>query len=444
MNHIALLSHRARGVFYGWWLVGVSSFIRTSSIPLFHAMGLWFVALEAQFGWNRTQLSLAFAFTRIESGLLGPVEGYLTDRVGTRRLVFIGLLIMGAGFLIFGQVNHLWVFYLAFLVMALGQSLSGWLPLNTMLNNWFVRRRSSAMGWSTSGSRLGGLLLIPLLAWAIDPDYGYLGWALTASILGIFFLVIALPISRLIRNRPEDYGLHPDGDTPNLATGVVDETVHISAPSNQNDDFTLAQAIHTKAFWYISLGHSLTVVVIVSMMTHLAPLLTDEGFSLQTAGWVVTVYTAVSMVFMVVGGYAGDRIPKNLGLFVFSSTQAGAVLVLVAFPSNIEMVYLFAVLFGIGFGGTSPLSTSIRGDYFGRANFGKIFGISSVPMNILLLGASPFAGYMYDLKGDYSLAFEILAALNFLGALLLLMARKPVLRTVDEGTKITHEKPVLP
>ena len=444
MNHIALLSHRARGVFYGWWLVGVSSFIRTSSIPLFHAMGLWFVALEAQFGWNRTQLSLAFAFTRVESGLLGPIEGYLTDRVGTRRLVLIGLLIMGAGFLLFGQVNHLWVFYLAFLVMALGQGLSGWLPITTMLNNWFVRRRSSAMGWSNSGSRLGGLLLIPLLAWAIDPDYGYLGWALTASILGIFFLVIALPISRLIRNRPEDYGLHPDGDTPNLATDVVDETEHISAQRIQNDDFTLAQAIHTKAFWYISLGHSLTAVVIVSMMTHLAPLLTDEGFSLQTAGWVVTVYTAVSMVFQVVGGYAGDRIPKTLGMFEFSSTQAGAVLVLVAFPCNIEMVYLFAVLFGIGFGGTSPLATSIRGDYFGRANFGKILGISSVPMNILLLGASPFAGYMYDLKGDYSLAFEILAALNFLGALLLLMARKPVLRTVDEGTKITHEKPVLP
>ena len=159
MNYIAHLSHRARGVFYGWWLVGISSFIRTSSVPLFHAMGLWFVALEAQFGWNRTQLSLAFAFTRVESGLLGPAEGYLTDRVGTRRLVFIGLLIMGAGFLLFGQVNHLWVFYVAFLIMALGQGLSGWLPITTMLNNWFVRRRSSAMGWSNSGSRLGGLLL---------------------------------------------------------------------------------------------------------------------------------------------------------------------------------------------------------------------------------------------------------------------------------------------
>ncbi|SUZ78262.1 uncharacterized protein METZ01_LOCUS31116 [marine metagenome] len=439
MTYITHLSHRARGVFYGWWLVGISSFIRTSSVPLFHAMGLWFVALEAQFGWNRTQLSLAFAFTRVESGLLGPVEGYLTDRIGTRRLVFIGLLVMGAGFLLFGQVNHLWVFYVAFLVMALGQGLSGWLPITTMLNNWFIRRRSSAMGWSNSGSRLGGLLLIPLLAWAIDPDYGHLGWALTASILGIFFLVIALPISRLIRNRPEDYGLHPDGDTPDSTLVVADETEQTSRQRNPNGDFTLAQAMRTKAFWYISVGHSLTAVVIVSMMTHLAPLLTDEGFSLQSAGWVVTVYTAVSMVFQVIGGYAGERIPKNVGMFVFSSIQAGAVLVLVAFPSNVEMVYLFAVLFGIGFGGTSPLATSIRGDYFGRANFGKILGISSVPMNILLFGASPFAGYMYDLQGDYNLAFEILAALNFLGALLLLMAKKPMLRTAAERTKVTRQ-----
>ena len=435
MNFIEHLSTRTQKVFYGWWLVGISGFIRTSSIPLFHAMGLWFVALEVQFGWNRTQLSLAFAFTRIESGLLGPVEGYLTDRVGTRRLVLIGLLIMGVGFLVFGRVNDLWVFYTAFLIMALGQSLSGWLPITTMLNNWFVRRRSSAMGWSNSGSRLGALLLIPLLAWSIDPEHGYLGWSLTASILGLFFLAIALPISRLIYNRPEDLGLHPDGDLPDPISAATDSTVSIDQPSVQNSDFTLAQAIRTKAFWYISLGHSLTAVVIVSMMTHLAPLLTDEGFSLQTAGSVVTVYTAVSMVFQVVGGYAGDRIPKNLGMFVFSSIQAGAVLVVVTFPSDIEMVYLFAVLFGIGFGGASPLATSIRGDYFGRANFGKILGISSVPMNLLLLGAAPFAGYMYDINGNYNLAFQILAGLNFVGASLLLLAKKPPLRVVTEQTQ---------
>ncbi len=110
-----------------------------------------------------------------------------------------------------------------------------------------------------------------------------------------------------------------------------------------------------------------------------------------------------------------------------------------AFPSNIGMVYVFAVLFGIGFGGTSPLATSIRGDYFGRASFGKILGISSVPMNILLLGASPFAGLMYDLRGNYIIAFETLAALNFLGALLFLMIRKPTLTSTAQRTKVGQQ-----
>ena len=360
ISQIAYLPHRVRRVYYGWWLVGISSFIRTSSVPLFHAMGLWFVALEAQFGWNRTQLSLAFAFTRVEGGLLGPVEGYLTDRLGVRRLVLIGLLIMGAGFLFFGQVSHLWMFYLAFLIMALGQGLSGWLPITTMLNNWFVRRRAMAMGWT-----------------------------LTATILGVFFLVAALPVSRLLRNRPEDYNLRPDGETQEPPPLAADGAAAIEQLSLDSPDFTVGQAIRTKAFWYISLGHSLTAMVIVSLMTHLAPLLTDEGFSLQTAGWVVSVYTGVSMVFQVVGGYVGGRVPKNVAMFVFSSIQASAMLIIVFFPFNIGMVYLFAVLFGVGFGGTSPLATSIRGDYFGRASFGKILGISSVPMNILLLARKP-------------------------------------------------------
>ena len=434
------MSHRARGVYYGWWLVGIGSFVRMSSVPLFHAMGLWFVALESQFGWNRTQLSLAFAFTRVEGGLLGPVEGYLTDRVGTRRMVLIGLLILGAGFLVFAQVSHLWMFYVAFLIMALGQGVSGWLPITTMLNNWFVRRRSMAMGWSNSGSRLGGLLLVPLIAWAIDPEYGRIGWSLTAALLGVVFLVVAVPISRVIRNRPEDYNLLPDGDSPGPAPLTADRIPQNRRLAQEDANFTVSEAIRTHAFWYISVGHALTAMVIVSIMTHLAPLLTDEGFSLQTAGWVVTVYTAVAMVFQVVGGYVGGHLPKNVAMFVFSSIQALGVLIIVAFPSNIGMIYVFAVLFGIGFGGTSPLATSIRGDYFGRASFGKILGISSVPMNILLLGASPFAGLMYDLKGDYKIAFVTLAALNFLGGVLFLMARKPALSSTAQRTDVSQHR----
>ena len=431
-------TRRVRGVYYGWWLVALSGFIMTlATVPLYHAMSVWSVALESQFGWNRTQLGFALTFTRIEGGLMGPVEGYLTDRLGTRRMVLIGMLILGVGFLIFSRVNSLWMFYLAFVVMAVGQGLGSWLPLMTGINNWFVRRRAFAMGWANVGSRLGALFLVPAIAWAIDPNQDRIGWQLTALILAIAVFIFAVPVSRAIRNRPQDYGQLPDGARPDV-TGLPNSLGEL--PNRANDralyrpgvasqvspDLSVSQAIRTPAFWLISFGHGFTSMVILAIMSQLGLLLKDQGFEVQTTAWVVSVYTAVAMVFQLVGGYIGDRAPKNLVIFVFSSVQAASV-VLLTYASTLTTIYLFAVLFGIGFGGRNPLTTAIRGEYFGRASFGKILGLSTVPMNVLLLLASPFAGFMYDLQGTYTTAFLVLAALNFLGGVLFLMAKRPKL-----------------
>jgi sugar phosphate permease len=390
-------------------------------------MAVWSVALESHFGWSRTQLGFALTFTRIEGGVMGPLEGYLTDRLGTRRMVFMGLLILGVGFLIFWQVRNLWMFYLAFIVMAVGQGLGSWLPLMTGINNWFVRRRAMAMGWANVGSRLGALLLVPAIAWAVDPGQDRLGWQITALVLGIFILVIAFPISLLIRNRPQDYGQLPDGDRAAVAPAVENHgepELWSEVASRPPSDLTAAQAIKTPAFWLIAFGHGFTSMVILAIMAHLGLLLKDRGFDVQTTGWVVTVYTAVAMGFQLVGGYVGDRAPKNLVIFGFSSLQAVGVVVL-TFASTLPLIFLFAVLFGIGFGGRNPLTTAIRGEYFGRASFGKILGLSTVPMNVLLLLASPFAGLIRDVQGTYTLAFLVLAALNFFGAFLFLLARRP-------------------
>jgi sugar phosphate permease len=407
-----------------------------TNVPFSHAMSVWAVALEHHFGWSRTQLGFAMTLARVEGGVLGPLEGYFADRAGTRRTVLFGLVAGGIGFILFSQVQNLWMFYLAYVVMAMGQGFASWIPLMTMLNHWFSRRRSVAVGWSNAGGRLGALILVPTIAWAIDPDYDRLGWRLTALILGVFVLAVAFPITRLIRNRPQEYGLLPDGatETPPPVVAVLDRKppAETAATDGPDIDFTFAQAISTPAFWLISLGHGFATIVLPAMQVHLGLLLGDAGFPLQTTAMVVATYTGVGMVFQLIGGYVGDMIPKRVGLLIFTSVQAMAILTLTS-PNNYFMIYLFAVLMGAGWGGRNPLLIGIRGEYFGRASFGKILGFSTVPMNILMLFSAPFAGYLRDTTGSYGTAFLILGSLNFLGGILFFMAKKPPRRSPAAG-----------
>ena len=317
------LRQRIRGVFYGWWLVGLSGLVVSiSSIPLFHALSIWSVVLERHFGWTRTQLSLAFVFTRAEGGLMGPLEGHLTSRFGARRMVLVGLLVTGAGLLLFGRVQNLWMFYLAFLVMAMGHSLASWIPVMTALTNWFRRRRATAIAWTNVINRGAVLLLIPVIAWAVDPDADRVGWEVTATVLGVFALLVALPISRGVRNRPEDYGQRPDGDSAEPPpTVVVPGEARPTMAKAEEPDFTVRQALRTPAFWLIGMGHAFVSMLMSVVMAHLALMLSDQGIGVQMAAWVLSVHTATVLVFQLVGGYIGDRVPKNLAIFVFSVIQ---------------------------------------------------------------------------------------------------------------------------
>ena len=366
---------------------------------------------------------------------MGPLEGYLTDKVGTRRMVFTGLIILGGAFIFFGQVQNLWMFYVAYIVMAFGQGLGSWIPLMTMLTRWFNRRRAMAISWANMGSRLGAFLLVPLIAWAIDPDQDRLGWRMTATIVGVFMLVIAVPVSRLIQNRPQDMGLLPDGDK-SVPDGVAGLGVAAPASRPVGEDFTAAEAMRTPAFWLIAFGHGLTSMVILAVMAHLGLLMVeDKGYDLQDAAFVVSMYTGVAMGFQLVGGYVGTRVPITLALAFFTSLQASGVIVLV-FADSLPMIYLFAVLFGAGFGGRNPLTIAIRGDYFGSASFGKILGFSTVPMNLMLLIAAPLVGWMRDVQGDYTDAFLLMILANFAGAVCFLLSKRPQRKPAPQPTAV--------
>lgn len=422
---------RPRGIFYGWWLSGLAGLVMViSAVPVFHGMAVWAPVLRDHFGWSATQIGAALSLTRAEGALMGPIEGYLADKLGTRRMVLIGLLVLTGAFALFSQVNSLWVFYLAFIFMSLGQGLGGWVPLMTMLNHWFSRRRGTAMGISMSVMTGGALLVVPAIAWAIevDPDTqsAVLGWRTTALVIAGVILVGALILPLLIRNRPQDVGLLPDGDSPNEAPAAMrsPSPEEIAASLPPEPELTVRQALRTQAFWCIAFGHGFASMIILAIMSHLGLMMTEIGYSIQTVAWIVSLYNFVALPFQFAGGYIGDRIPTNLALFLFTALQ-GIAVVLITIDTGIYMFYVFAVLFGIGFGGRTPLTTAIRGEYFGRASFGKILGISTVPMNILLLISAPMAGFMRDQMGDYQWAFLTLAILNGIGAVLFLIARKP-------------------
>ena len=410
-------------VYYGWWLVAVAAFVMViGTVPLYQGMTVWLLMLQRRFGWNWTQLTLASSFGRVEGGAMGPINGYLIDRMGPRRMVLAGCLILGGGFLFFSQVNSLWQFYLAFMIMSLGVELGTWLAVMTALNNWFVARRATAMAGAMEGFALGGVVLLPLLTWSVDPDdFGLDRWRDIAAVIGVFTLLVAFPISMLVRDRPPGSG--QNSERPSTRATPASAGAGLTA-DGQSPDYTLRQAMRTRSFWLITLGHGSGSAVIGTFLVHLGPLLDDRGFSLQMVGWVIAIYTGVSAVFILVGGYIGDRMPMRVAVFAFSLIQGISVVVAILAHDNATAI-LFGVLMGIGFGGRVPLTTAIRGVYFGRRSFAVITGTSQMLITGLAVGAPLFAGVMFDAMGKYDVPLIALSIVSLTGAVAFLFLGEP-------------------
>ena len=409
-------------MFYGWVIVGLAMIVNSlSSGPVWSGVGVWMKALELHFGWSRAQLSGAFSMAQLEGSIIGPLMGYLIDKLGSRRMVLIGMIITGLGFLLFSRTDSIFLFYLSYGLIMLGTAAGTWLPTMTVVNRWFVRKRGMAMAIAAEGSPLGGLALVPILAWAVTP--GNYGWSITAQWIGVVFLCLALPMSMLVRERPEDYGVLPDGDSPDQAPSRTARPNLRTGPSDQLN-FTARQAIRTPAFWLITFGHAFSTILFATLTVHLVLMLTDQGLTIQSASFVFSVIMASAAVFQLVGGYMGDRMPINIAIAIFGFIQAGGFLMAVLVDS-LTMAMLFAVVFGAGFGGRNPLTTAIRGEYFGKTAFATITGISSAPMYVFMLSAPLFAGFLFDATESYTLAFLIIGGLGMMSGVLFFLAKKP-------------------
>ena len=414
--------------FYGWWIVtaGFGSMAMSGAL-MFHAFGTYVVLLQDEFGWSRTTLAVAFAMQRVESGLLGPIDGWLVDHFGPRKMMLVGVVIFGVGFMMLSQVNGLAMFYVAFLVLAVGAALGSFMPASVAVVNWFMKKRSSAIAIMMLGLAVGGLVA-PLVAGTLET----LGWRTGAFLSGVLIIVVGLPLAALLRHYPHDYGWKPDGEeTPwaGASHSGMDVFEADSAPpvaAQIEYSFTARQALKTQAFWLIGVGHGLSLVVIGAINVHfIAHVHESLGFSLTAAASMITIMTMTQVVGQLGGGYLGDRYDKR-ALIVVAMLLNAIGLAVLAFASTLWMVVAFAIVNGLGFGARIPLTTALRADYFGGKYYGTVTGFSSMVVTIGIIIGPLAAGISYDTLGSYKVGFAGLALIAALGAFIFMFTKKPI------------------
>ncbi|MEE8422392.1 MAG: MFS transporter, partial [Dehalococcoidia bacterium] len=353
--------------FYGWRIVGAGGVIQMlHSGLLMQAFTNYSVLLREEFGWSATMISAAFSMTRAESGFLGPLQGWAIDRFGPRNVIRVGTVLFAVGFMLFSQIQTPMQFFGFYFLVALGSSLGGFLSITTAIVNWFDAKRSRALAVSQAGFAVGGLLT-PLIVFSLTS----FGWRETAFASGVIILVVALPLSQFIHHRPEDIGEHIDGIDPALADDAGDHD-----DRTRRDDFTVREALHTRAFWLISLGHAASLLVVGAVMVHLSLHLTESlDFSLQQASFVGGALPLMQLTGQLLGGVFGDRINKrHLVVGAMGGHMVG--LLLLAFATNVWMVWAFVPVHGLAWGLRGPLMQAMRADYFGRTYYGTIMGFS--------------------------------------------------------------------
>ncbi len=392
-----------------------------------YGFSIFFNPLIDRFGWSRGALSGAFSVSRLETGLFGPIGGWLVDRFGPRVPMFIGTLLMAIGFFLLTQVDSLVSFYIYFLVfISAGAGVGAVNSVTTVVGKWFIRRRTLATGLIISGVGLGGLI-VPALAWTVT-TYGLNAGYIAA---GLAILAVGLPASFVMRSEPEKYGMLPDGNTvveSYGSRGPAQSTQTTEGPSNSPNyvevNFTGPQAMKTKAFWLLGLAFGMRQLTVSSIAVHQIPLLVDRGFSLAEASALLGMLAIISVPGRMVMGWLGDKYDKRYLLMGTLAMIIVSLFVLIN-ATTLWHVLLFLVIYAPAYGGGGPLMTSMRGEYFGRRHFGTIQGLNQwVQIWGTLIGPI-FAGIMYDTTKSYNVAFLAFAAASVVAIVLTFLATKP-------------------
>ncbi len=398
-------------VFYGWYVVGACVLITLYAGGVVHfGFTAVFEPIADEFGWSYAQIALASSLRGIETGLLAPMMGLLVDRLGPRRLIFVGSILMGLGFFLLSRLSSLASFYGAFALLSMGQSTCTGTVVMTAVANWFRRRAGLATGIVASGFGLGGLI-VPVVTYLIDT----LQWRRAMLVVGLGVLAIVLPLSLLVRHRPEDYGFQPDGEPDR-------ESEEIPIPiANTEISIPAKQALGNRAFWHVAIASACHAFVIGAVVTHMMPYLSSLGIARSVSSLIALVLPVASIGGRLGSGWLSDRLGRrHVFAASFALMTGGLLLFGLVTPERMWLMVPFVTTFSLGWGLSVTSRISMLREYFGRSSFGTILGFTSGVMMIGNVAGAPLAGWIYDTWDSYQGAWLGFGALALFGTVLVL------------------------
>lgn len=412
------------GIFYGWVIVAVTFLTQFVTIgTVFYSYGILFKPLVEDLGVSRLAVGSALPLTFVVVGCAGPFIGHAVDRGHVRGVMLLGSLCLGVGFLALSRISELWHFYLVFgVVLALGMALLGGLANTALVASWFVRRRGTALGISQIGLSLSGMVMAYVTSWLVAE----VGWRGAAGVFGVAPLVFLVPmVWLLVVSRPEDRGLHPDGEAPLVPPGPgVREAGPADAEVSAAAEWTTGRALRERAVWIIALVVGLNFAANSAVILQIYPHATDLGHSASQAAGVLAAMAGLAAVGKPLFGWLGDRFDRRGCMWLAIGLQLLGLLGILNASGHTALLAAGA-LFGLGYGGVLPLWGVLLGAVYGRLLFGRIMGLMGPMMLPFQTLGIPFAGWVFDRTGSYQGAFATFFGLYLVSALALGFLRIP-------------------
>ena len=408
-------------MFYGVWIT-LASFVLLffTAGAGFYSFSVFIKPFEQAFGWNRAEISLAISIYMLTQGICGMPIGYLTAKYGPKRIMVISAVLSGAAFLFVSFTNSLWHFYLSYALLALTVSGIGFIPVSSLLARWFIRKRGTAIGFAMVGIALGGFVLSPL----VGELNAHFSWRWSFVILGFLAWALAVPMALfVIKGRPAELGLRPDGDGPAAAESVSLQENRAGFAA-ENEGWPFRAALRSRTFWWIAATYLLAPLAQGGILQHQVPVVSEAGIPATAAAMALGITAGMGGFGKLSFGRLSESFPFRYVAGFCYGLQGLAIFLLLTVKS-VAVVWVYVVLYGFGMGGIVVLLPLAVGHYFGVVAFGTIMGLLAFVQAIGSSSGAFISGLMYDHFGNYAHALVLWGVVYFIAVFTIFIAGRP-------------------